>query len=75
MTMTTDTTQPGFQQNLTTISNAVELVAHAAVRATQGTSYDFLNGSEMTLDAVRDTAVVRLAQRLKLNNQPATQQG
>ena len=71
--MTTDTTQPGFQQNLTTSSNAVELVAHAAIRATNGTAYDFLNGSEMTLDAVRETAVARLAQRLKLNNQPAVQ--
>ena len=71
--MTTDTTQPGFQQNLTTISNAVELVAHAAIRATNGTAYDFLNGNEMTLDAVRETAVARLAHHLKLNNQPAVQ--
>ena len=70
MTMTTDTTQPGFQQNLTTISNAVELVAHAVIRSTTGTTYDLLNGSELTLDAVRETAVARLAQRLKLNNLP-----
>lgn len=73
MTMTTDTTQPGFQQNLTTISNAVELVAHATVRSTTGTTYDLLNGSELTLDAVRETAVTRLAQRLKLSNTPAVQ--
>lgn len=73
MTMTTDTTQPGFQQNLNTISNAVELVAHATVRSTTGTTYDLLNGSELTLDAVRETAVARLAQRLKLPNTPAVQ--
>ena len=73
MTMTTDTTQPGFQQNLTTISNAVGLVAHATVRSTTGTTYDLLNGSELTLDAVRETAVARLAQRLKLPNTPAVQ--
>ena len=73
MTMTTDTTQPGFQQNLTTISNAVELVAHATVRSTTGTTYDLLIGSELTLDAVRETAVARLAQRLKLSNTPAVQ--
>ena len=73
MTMTTDTTQPGFQQNLTTIPNAVELVAHATVRSTTGTTYDLLNGSELTLDAVRETAVARLAQRLKLPNTPAVQ--
>lgn len=58
-----------LEQNLHTLANATELVAQVVLHSTSGTNYTNLNGSPMTLGAVRDIATQRFQQHLRLTNQ------
>lgn len=58
-----------LEQNLHTLANATELVAQIVLHSTSGTKYNKINGSAMTLGAVRDIASQRFQQHLRLTNQ------